>query len=41
MDFDRAHSYRHEMLVLLMMSEDHEEGIQAFQEDREPEWRGR
>ena len=41
MDFDRAHSYLQEMLVLLMMSEDHEEGIQAFLEDREPEWTGR
>jgi len=41
MDFDRAHSYLHEMLVLLMMSEDHEEGIQAFLEDREPQWKGK
>ena len=41
MDFYRAHSYLHEMLVLLMMSVDHEEGIQAFLEDREPQWKGK
>jgi len=40
MDFDRAHWYLHEMLVLLMMSEDHEEGIQALLEDREPKGSG-
>lgn len=37
MDFDRAHKYLKEMLVLLMESEDHEEGITAYFEDQKPE----
>jgi len=41
MAYDDAHSYLKEMLTLLMTSEDHEEGIAAFNEDRKPEWVGR
>lgn len=41
MAYDDAHAYLKEMLTLLMTSEDHKEGIAAFQEDREPEWVGR
>ena len=41
MQFDQAHRYLKEMLTILMTSEDHAEGIAAFEEDREPEWIGR
>jgi len=41
MDFDRALSYLREMIALIAMSEDTEEGINAFLMDRDPEWRGR
>jgi enoyl-CoA hydratase/carnithine racemase len=41
MDFDASRAYLKEMLVLLMESEDHEEGVAAFVEDRDPEWKSR
>ncbi|WP_290810430.1 enoyl-CoA hydratase-related protein [Halovivax sp.] len=41
MDFEAALSYLKEMIALIAMSEDTEEGIDAFLTDREPEWRGR
>lgn len=41
MPFQHAHRYLKEMLVLLMESDDHEEGVAAFLEDREPEWKAR
>jgi enoyl-CoA hydratase/carnithine racemase len=41
MDFDRALAYLREVIALVAMSEDTEEGIDAFLTDREPEWRGR
>jgi enoyl-CoA hydratase/carnithine racemase len=41
MSFDRALAYCKEMIALMAMSEDTEEGIEAFMMDREPEWRGR
>lgn len=41
MDFGAALSYLKEMIALIAMSEDTEEGIDAFLTDREPEWRGR
>ena len=41
MSFERALSYLKEVIALLAMSEDTEEGIEAFLMDREPEWRGR
>jgi enoyl-CoA hydratase/carnithine racemase len=41
MAFDRALAYAKEVIALMAMSEDTEEGIEAFMMDREPEWRGR
>jgi len=41
MDFDRALAYLREVIALVAMSEDTEEGINAFLTDRDPEWRGR
>lgn len=41
MAFDRALAYAKEVVALMAMSEDTEEGIEAFMMDREPEWRGR
>lgn len=41
MNFDQALSYLKEMIALIAMSEDTEEGIAAFVEDREPDWKGR
>ncbi|THE66000.1 enoyl-CoA hydratase/isomerase family protein [Salinadaptatus halalkaliphilus] len=38
MTVEQSYSYLKEMLTLLMESEDHEEGVAAFVEDREPEW---
>lgn len=40
-DFHNALAYAKEVIALLAMSEDTEEGIEAFLTDREPEWRGR
>lgn len=41
MPFDQSYEYLKEMLVLLMESEDHAEGVSAFVEDRDPAWRAR
>jgi enoyl-CoA hydratase/carnithine racemase len=41
MDFDSALSYLKEIITLIAMSEETEEGIEAFLTDREPDWRGR
>lgn len=41
LDFDAALAYAKEVMALLAMSEDTEEGIEAFLTDREPEWQGR
>ncbi len=41
MDFDRALAYLKEVIAMIAMSEDTEEGINAFLTDRDPEWRGR
>ncbi|WP_276260554.1 enoyl-CoA hydratase/isomerase family protein [Haloglomus litoreum] len=41
MSFERSYRYLKEMLVLLMESEDHAEGVAAFLEDREPAWKRR
>ncbi|MFC5973023.1 enoyl-CoA hydratase/isomerase family protein [Halomarina salina] len=41
MGYGEALDYLKEVIALLAMSEDTEEGIDAFLTDREPEWRGR
>lgn len=41
MPFQQAYNYLKEMLVLLMESEAHREGIEAFVEDRDPDWKAR
>lgn len=41
MEFGAALAYLKEMIAMIAMSEDTEEGIDAFLTDREPEWRGR
>lgn len=41
MGFESALAYLKEMITLIAMSEETEEGIEAFLTDREPEWRGR
>ncbi|WP_255195937.1 enoyl-CoA hydratase/isomerase family protein [Halorarius litoreus] len=41
MGFDEALSYMKEVIALIAMSEDTEEGINAFLMDQEPEWKGR
>jgi enoyl-CoA hydratase/carnithine racemase len=40
-EFEAALDYCKEVIALMAMSEDTEEGIEAFMMDREPEWRGR
>ena len=41
MEFGSALAYLKEMIALIAMSDETEEGIDAFLTDREPEWRGR
>lgn len=41
MTFTNARRYLREMITLVQMSDDAEEGIAAFQADREPDWRVR
>ena len=41
MSFDEALGYAKEVIALMAMSEDTEEGIEAQLMDREPEWAGR
>jgi enoyl-CoA hydratase/carnithine racemase len=41
LDFERALDYAREVIALMAMSEDTEEGIEAQLMDREPEWAGR
>ncbi|WP_276261015.1 enoyl-CoA hydratase/isomerase family protein [Haloglomus litoreum] len=41
MGFDEALSYMREIISLIAMSDDTEEGINAFLTDSEPEWKGR
>lgn len=41
MSFDEALSYMREIIALIAMSEDTEEGINAFLMDEEPEWTGK
>lgn len=41
MPFDEALTYLKEIITLIAMSDETEEGINAFLTDREPEWRGR
>lgn len=41
MPFDEALSYMREIISLIAMSEDTEEGINAFLMDEEPDWKGR
>jgi len=41
MSFSEALDYMHEMVTLLAMSDDAEEGFNAYLTDSEPDWRGR
>lgn len=41
MGYDDALAYLKEVIALLALSEDTEEGVEAFLADREPEWKGR
>jgi enoyl-CoA hydratase/carnithine racemase len=41
MNFGEALSYMREIIALIVMSEDTEEGINAFLRDEEPDWSGR
>ena len=41
MGVEHSSAYLTEMFTLLMESEDHAEGVRAFVEDRDPEWRAR
>lgn len=41
MTFEQSYEYLKEMLVLLMESDDHAEGVSAFVENRKPGWRAR
>jgi enoyl-CoA hydratase/carnithine racemase len=41
MGYGEALDYLKEVIALLALSEDTEEGIDAFLTDRDPEWRGR
>lgn len=41
MSFAESHRYAKEMLALLMESDDHTEGVRAFLEERDPEWKRR
>ena len=41
MGFDEALSYMREIISLIAMSDDTEEGINAFLMDTDPEWKGR
>jgi enoyl-CoA hydratase/carnithine racemase len=41
MEFDQALSYLHGMLSINLGTEDAIEGVRAFLEKREPEWKGR
>lgn len=41
MDFSSALAYLKEIITLVAMSDETEEGINAFLTDREPEWKGR
>ncbi len=41
MGYDDALSYLKEVIALLALSEDTEEGVEAFLTDRDPEWKGR
>jgi len=41
MDFSEALDYMREMVTMLAMSDDAEEGFNAFLTDSEPDWRGR
>ena len=41
MDFDKALEYLLDVLALIMTTEDHKEGLAAFQEKRKPIWKNR
>lgn len=41
LSFEDSYRYLKEMLVLLMQTDDHKEGVAAFVEDRDPSWKQR
>jgi enoyl-CoA hydratase/carnithine racemase len=41
MEFTKAVMYLREMVVLLLSTEDSQEGVTAFLEKRKPKWKGK